>query len=68
MSSKAEDAGRLDVEPTSRSVRRDLLKRHIGQREAGRAEHEAGEEGQIERLDLDDRVAIFRFRPPGFSG
>ena len=30
---EAEDPGRLDVEPTSRSVRRDLLKRHIGQRE-----------------------------------
>ena len=41
---EAKDPGRLDVEPTSRSVRRDSLKRHIGQREAWGAKDEAGEE------------------------
>src|SRR5262245_10287443 len=41
---EAEDSDRLDVEPTSRGVRGDLLKGHVREWEARRAEYEAAKE------------------------
>src|SRR5215813_5921912 len=54
-----EDPGRLDVEPAGRSVRSNLLKRHIRERKAWSAEHEAAEESQIDTArHLQQRVEV----------
>src|SRR5262245_6890790 len=54
-----EDARRLDIEPAGRSVRSNLLKRHIRERKAWSAEHEAAEESQIDTArHLQQRVEV----------
>src|SRR5437660_34555 len=60
---EAEDTNRLDVEPTGGCVLRDLLQRHVREREARRAEDETAEEGQIDaarhlqqRVEVGDRI------------
>jgi predicted RNA-binding Zn ribbon-like protein len=45
---ESEDPGRLDVEPTCRSVRSNLLKRHVREREAWSSEHEAAQGRQVD--------------------
>src|SRR5947208_3660681 len=45
---EAEHPRRLCFKTTRRHLLRDFLKRHIGQRETRRAEHEAAEEGEID--------------------
>ena len=54
-----EDPGRLDVEPAGRSVRSNLLKRHVRERKAWGAEHEAAEESQLDAArHLQQRVEV----------
>src|SRR5262245_14592962 len=56
---EAEDSDWLDVEPTSRGVGGDLLKRHVREREARRTEDEAAEEGQMNAArHLQQRVEV----------
>src|SRR5258708_3324782 len=56
---ETEDPHRLDVEPTGRGVRGDLVKRHVRERKAGGSEHEAAEEGQIDAArHLQHRVEV----------
>src|SRR5262245_6329607 len=56
---EAEGSDRLDVEPTGRGISGDLLKRHVREREARRAENEAAEEGQVDAArHLQQRVEV----------
>jgi hypothetical protein len=56
---EAKDPRRLGVEPASRNVLGDFLKRDVREREARCAEHEAAEEGQIDAArHLQERVEV----------
>jgi hypothetical protein len=56
---ETEDSGGLDVEPTGRGVRGNLLKRHVRERKSRSPEHEAAEEGQIDAArHLQQRVEV----------
>ena len=59
------EARRLGPEPALRHLPRDVLERHVGQRETRRAEHEAAEEGEIDAArHLQERIEILDRREP----
>src|SRR5437870_12708954 len=62
---EAKHAGRLGLEPARRHLLRNFLQRHVGQREARRAEHKTTEEREVDTTrHLQQRVEVLDRREP----